>query len=144
MTKTDNIRILTWNARGYNSETSHPRDEIVRQKPPVALIKETMMWIVNDEVLNWAGATVPNMEALQKINGKRGGLVIIVSLEIEFNKLYRCAIGVDLEALKGSEIDPEHVQLCELFNYRGRNPRWPDGSWPKHHGRRSKSNSRSR
>lgn len=116
MNTTDNIRILTWNVRGYNLETIQLRDEIIRQKPHIVIMQETMAWIENDKILNWAGARVMNMEAIQQVKGKRGGLAIIVIPEIDFTELHRCAVGIDLDKLQKAEVEPEHIQLVNVSN----------------------------
>lgn len=37
-----------------------------------------MMWIENDD-LNWSGATILNMEPVKQEIGKRGGLAVIIA-----------------------------------------------------------------
>lgn len=116
MTATDSIGVLTWNVRGYNSETSSLRDEIVKQNPHVVILQGKMTWIENDEVLNCAGAKCLIMTAIQQFKGKRGGLAIIFNPEVEFTGLYRHTVGVDFDALKNTTIELEHTQIFNLSN----------------------------
>lgn len=78
---TENIRIMTWNVRGFNTHTKKLREEIIRQSPHIIVLKETMTWIFNDDV-GWAEAIVLNMEAIKQVKGRRGGLEVIISPEL--------------------------------------------------------------
>lgn len=116
MTSTDQIKILTWNVRGFNSKTTALRDEILRHKPHIVILQDSMKWIDNETDLGWSGSKVLNMEAIQQLKGRRGGLAVIVSPELEFTEKYRCAVGIDFEAQKESLPPPEHTELVNLFN----------------------------
>lgn len=80
------------------------------------VLQETIKWITKDD-LNWPGASILNMEAIQQTKGRGGGLTVIVSPDIEFTELHRDVIGIDFDKLKGSTLPPEHVEVVNLFNY---------------------------
>lgn len=108
MTTTEDIRILTWNIRGFNSEQDKLREEITRQQPHIVILQETMTWINAGTDICWTGTRVLKKEAINKTKGKRGGLTIFISPNIEFTELYRTAIGPDFE--KAQNV----TQLTEL------------------------------
>lgn len=56
------------------------------------------------------------MEDIQQTKGKRGGLAVIIAPGVEYTELYRTAIGVDFEKLKGPTLPPELVEVVNLFN----------------------------
>lgn len=42
--------------------------------------------------------------------------MLLLTPEIEFTELYRCAIGIDFEAMKDQTLAPEHLQLVNITN----------------------------
>lgn len=104
------------NVRSFNTGTADLREEILKQQPHIVVLQETLMWIFNDRDLNWAGDTILTMEPIQQTKGKRGGLAVISSPEVEFTELFRTSIGVDFEALKGPPIHPENAEFPTLSN----------------------------
>lgn len=77
-----------------------------------------MKWIENYTDLCWTGAKILNMERVQQPKGRRGGIEIIISPDVEFTELHRTAIGIDLGALKGSPLAPEHVQVATCLTQK--------------------------
>lgn len=107
---------MTWNVRGFNTFQAQLWEEINRQQPHIVVLQETMMWVSNDRDFGWEGARILNMESVRQTKGRRGGLAMIISPDVEYTELHSYAIGVETEAEKGDTPSAEHVELVTLLN----------------------------
>lgn len=84
-----NVRIMSWNVQDFSTLQDQLREEIMRMKPHITVVQETGMWIDNEKDFRWPGAKILNIEAQQTTKGKRGGLEVIISPNVEYTELYR-------------------------------------------------------
>lgn len=116
MTSTENIKIMSWDVRGYGTCEEKMREDIMKQKTHILVLQETKMWINNARDLWWKDARVLNMETIRQTKGKLGGLEIVISPEIEFTDLYRTAIGINPDDMIGEPLDPKHTEYVDITN----------------------------
>lgn len=74
------------------------------------------MWVVNDKSLNWSGARVLIMAAVQQTKGRRGGLALIIIRDIEYTEINRTFIGDQGQNRETEHLNQEHLQEVTIFN----------------------------
>lgn len=69
----------------------------------------------NDLHLNWPGARILNMEAVKQVKGKRGGLAIIISPELEYTEIIRLFVGEDKVDHAKANTGRRRTQVASIF-----------------------------
>lgn len=118
----DQIRVMSWNVRGFNTIQDELQAEILRWKPHIAVLQETQMWIENERDLKWPGAKILNMEAQQLTVGKRGGLAVIISPEINYTEIHIEYIGDDRTRQERENLTEHHLQNISIFDSEALTP----------------------
>lgn len=115
---TNNILILTWTVRGFNTRQSDLRTDILKQRGHIVILQEIMMWLNVDRERPWrvVGGESIKHGINNQTKGKRGGLAVVISLELEFTDLHKSAIDAHFEEMKGTTLKSVHVEEVTLNN----------------------------